>query len=314
MKNNYVIERLSDNNFNDLAVIYDSAFGYIPNMAQLKKKFDTSWCSEKNVGFIAYSKENEPAAFYGVFPCVLNKNGKKSLTAQSGDVMTHKDHQRKGLFTLLANKTEILCKDLEIEVLFAFPNQNSYPIFINRLNWELENNVMCYRIDCSPFKLANRSINFFNSNYSILQFKKLISPLLCELDHGFKSIIESNKMVSLERTSDYLSYKTYFEKYYLLIENKVVIVKPSPEYLRIGDIEHCDYNTLGNIISHLKKITYKSGIRYLRLQISKGNNLENYLKNNAEKMTIEYPFIRKILDKKSNIHKQSISLLDYDTF
>ena len=99
-----------------------------------------------------------------------------------------------------------------------------------------------------------------------------------------------------------------------MIENKVVIVKPSPEYLRIGDIEHCDYNTLGNIISHLKKITYKSGIRYLRLQISKGNNLENYLKNNAEKMTIEYPFIRKILDKKSNIHKQSISLLDYDTF
>ena len=134
----YSLVRLNDENFEDLLVIYKSAFGIDPSIDDLRKTFNTSNFVDKNVGYIAYFNEKEPAAFYGVFPCFMNINGKKTLVCQSWDTMTHANHRRKGLFIKLAKKTYDLCENLGIKLVFGFPNENSYPGFVKKLNWKHE--------------------------------------------------------------------------------------------------------------------------------------------------------------------------------
>ena len=80
--------------------------------------------------------EDRLVAFYTVMPVRLRLGGEAVLAAQSMDTMTHPDYRGRGLFLKLAKACYDLAASIGVEVLYGFPNDNSYPGFIRRLNWD----------------------------------------------------------------------------------------------------------------------------------------------------------------------------------
>jgi GNAT superfamily N-acetyltransferase len=76
------------------------------------------------------------AGSYTVWPTMLNIGGEIVRGGQSMDTMTHPDYRGKGLFTKLAVACFDQLRNDGYEALYGFPNANSYPGFIKRLNWD----------------------------------------------------------------------------------------------------------------------------------------------------------------------------------
>lgn len=76
------------------------------------------------------------AAFYTVWPVKLKLGNEIILGAQSMDTMTHPDYRGRGLFVKLAMACYEVCAARGYEALYGFPNSNSYPGFLRRLNWD----------------------------------------------------------------------------------------------------------------------------------------------------------------------------------
>ena len=121
----YQVIRLNKNNISDLEKLY--ALVYKKKIAHFyfSKKYNTAYTGVLYTGYLAY-KENIPIAFYGVIPCFIQYENKMILAAQSADTMTHPEHRYKSLFFDLSNMCFDLCKQNGIELIYGFPNQNSY--------------------------------------------------------------------------------------------------------------------------------------------------------------------------------------------
>ncbi|MFT5486606.1 MAG: GNAT superfamily N-acetyltransferase [Paracoccaceae bacterium] len=75
-------------------------------------------------------------AFYTVWPVKLKLGNEIVSGAQSMDTMTHPDYRGRGLFIKLAMACYEICAERGYEALYGFPNSNSYPGFLRRLNWD----------------------------------------------------------------------------------------------------------------------------------------------------------------------------------
>jgi GNAT superfamily N-acetyltransferase len=73
---------------------------------------------------------------YALMPTQLSLGGEIVLGAQSVDTMTHPEYRNQGMFAELAGSCMELAASRGIRVLYGFPNQNSYPGFVQKLNWD----------------------------------------------------------------------------------------------------------------------------------------------------------------------------------
>jgi hypothetical protein len=73
---------------------------------------------------------------YVVMPTRLRVGGERVEGAQSLDTMVHPDYRGQGMFVKLANACYELAASRGVEVLYGFPNVNSYPGFVRQLNWD----------------------------------------------------------------------------------------------------------------------------------------------------------------------------------
>lgn len=81
---------------------------------------------------------------YALWPTPLRFGADEIKGAQSLDTMTHPDYQGQGMFTVLANACFELAQSRGCEVLYGFPNANSYHGFVKRLNWDHTGDVPLY--------------------------------------------------------------------------------------------------------------------------------------------------------------------------
>jgi GNAT superfamily N-acetyltransferase len=72
---------------------------------------------------------------YAVTPTPLWVKDKGHKAAFSMTTMTHPDYWGRGVFTELASEVYSYCKRSGIEVVFGFPNENSYHGFVQKLGW-----------------------------------------------------------------------------------------------------------------------------------------------------------------------------------
>ena len=93
-KKKYSIERINPKKYDDLIPIFKSAFNLSIGIKSITKKQNTDFVNKKDIGYIAYSDKNEPSGYYAVYPVNLSINSEIILSAQSGDTMVHKSHQR----------------------------------------------------------------------------------------------------------------------------------------------------------------------------------------------------------------------------
>jgi hypothetical protein len=310
---NYYFKRLKKENLADLLPIYQNAFEKKVTDDFFVKKMNTYSFGTYCIGFIAYDQNYTPVAFYGVYPCELEYNGKIYLAVQSGDTMTHKEHTRKGLFTQLALKTFQACREKGVVCLFGFPNKESYPGFIKKLGCTHFDTIMPFsiQVNSSIWNRIQKSIRLPKSLHI-----RWCNFILSSMEKGqpFKSSCFSSNTAVVNHSSAFFEYKTYGVNYLLLINGINVWLKIDAAFLFIGDMEKCDELTFLKTIHALKKLAFKLGLSYLRFHSSTSTWGESMFKKIGVPMESKYPIIGINFSTNFPLDKLKFTGADNDTF
>ncbi|WP_413668496.1 GNAT family N-acetyltransferase [Mucilaginibacter sp. Mucisp86] len=306
----YRIERLTGERLADMTSLHKAVYGKTLPSDFFSRKYNTAFTSVMYTGYLAYAG-NVPAAFYGVIPCFIECDGHPVLAAQSADTMTHPDHQGKGLFITLAQRTYELCHKEGIQILFGFPNQNSLPGFVNKLNWQVSAQMECFIIPVKALpleRLANKFpvLNGLYRFYAKNLIKRYESP-----QKGITSSLINEGFYSLHRDSSYLSHKTYTESFTIKTGNSSVWFRIAGGMV-IGDIDFVT-DDLSDIIPRLKKIAGRLGLQKLQFQADKRSELNAFLKLHAEPIP-SFPVIVKDLSSRTPLDKLAFAFADIDIF
>jgi hypothetical protein len=251
----YSIERLSISHIPHLQTLYKAAFGTRVTKEFLLKKYDTGFAGERFIGYLAMTATKEPAAFYGVLPCMLRLNGTSIRAAQSADTMTHPRHRRGGLFVNLAERTYALAREKGIEVIFGFPNQNSLPGF-NKLRWKfLDTPMQTFTLPANPlplFRIISR-FPFLRRTYD--SAIRTLFPL--KADRAALSFALVDGVIKDEA---FLGYKSYSHSYFIAVDDATVWIKPDG-MLKIGHLGNVGPGSMQRILKKLRRLAFLSGLR-----------------------------------------------------
>lgn len=311
----YHFIKITKENISDLIPVYKKAFNKDVNPEYLIKKNSTEAFGLSFTGFIAYhSLTNEAAAFYGVFPCFVKYKDQIILAAQSGDTMTHPAHQGKGLFIKLALMTYDYVKSNGVKFVFGFPNQNSYPGFVKKLNWQHIEDMHAYlvRVQCLTWIRLKKTFHlpdilFYKySNFILSLWKKGKVP--------FENSVINEKFAGIYRNEDFYQYKTYEKSFVLSINGKSVWLKTDDNFLFIGDIERCSEEEFKMMIKKLKILAFLLGLPYLRYHCSPDVYFEKMFSKIAVKLESSYPVGWCDFDSGLDIKQLKFTMCDNDTF
>jgi GNAT superfamily N-acetyltransferase len=309
----YSVIRISESHVADLGIIFKDAFGQELQLEKFLKKQKTGLFGDELVGYIAYDQFNFPAAFYGVYPCQIEYQGKFYLAAQSGDTMTHSKHVGKGLFTQLATKTYEYCRENGFHLVFGFPNENSFPGFIKRLGWSHFDNLTPYliRVKCIPWIRFKNTFKMPQSIHIkwcrfILKTKQRGTP--------FKSSCLTSDTPTVNRSEEYFNYKTYGENYLIQVKGINVWLKFDDTFLLIGDLEKCSETEFLVVIRKLKSIAFWMGLPHLRFHASSNTWGERLFKQHGVPMEVRYPIGGINFTHEIPLEKLKFTAADNDTF
>ncbi len=310
--NEYRFVRLTENLIPDLIAISISAFGIEPTKDYYIKKNDTKSFGEPYLGYIAYSAGGVPAAFYGVYACEVELEGKVYKAVQSGDTMTHKEHTGKGLFTSLAKATYALCKEQGVSFVFGFPNYNSYPGFVKKLNWICPGNMVEYRfkIPTLPLLKLAKKVSFFNFFYQY--YFSLIAAFYKPKVNFFKSSVIETGVGGVRRSEVFVKYKNFGGARLVLLGNVHVWLKPDG-FMYIGDIDRTSNLDVGEVINSLKKFCFLTGADVMIFQTTQETFLDKKMRSIMEpKEAFPYGYCN--FGSDANLEKLGFVFADVDTF
>ena len=117
-----------------IAELFETVFGLSRSVAHTTWKFDQNPAGPPVV--VVAEDGDRIVGQYALWPTPLRLGGTSVLGAQSLETMTHPDYRGQGMFTVLANESFIAAADRGVEVLYGFPNSNSFHGFVRRLNWD----------------------------------------------------------------------------------------------------------------------------------------------------------------------------------
>lgn len=307
----YQFVKLDETKIKDLVFLYKFCFGFEPSENELLSKHLNCNGENKFVGFIAYANDNSPAAFYGVYPQLLNYNNQDFLVAQSGDTMTHPSHQKKGLFVALAKHTFEYCKTINIHSIFGFPNQNSYPGFINKLGFKELDRLTGYTFYENRFEIG-RLIKGASKRHTtlIIQIMKLIFK---EGNH-FENSNHHSSYTYIKHDDTFFNSKNKKSNLLIKIKGIDVLLKINENTITIGDINSDNSQKIEQIIQLLKKYCFLFGLRFLNFDLTSKSFLTDKIRNlNPKKFESNRSIL---LNLNPNLSIDSIEFLgsDIDVF
>jgi hypothetical protein len=270
---NYTFERINESHYPDLCKISKSAFNIDPGVEYYRNKNKTDQLGETHLGYIAYAENRSPAAFYGVYACLVEHDGQIYKVVQSGDTMTHKNHVGKGLFTTLARMTYELSKNSGAEFVFGSPNYNSLPGFVKKLNWNCPDNLRDYRIKTLTLPLAKiaKKLPFLNSLY------KLYSEMIIgSYENGaayFTSSAKEEENIVIHRNEAFYNYKKLSGSKLIVIDNVTIWVRIDG-FLFIGDIDVNHNFNFDRFIRKLRNFSFLIGSSEAIFITSPGTKLD----------------------------------------
>lgn len=253
----YTFERVAQRHYKDLVFLFQQSFGEKVDTAYYESKFDTAYTGHTHLGYVAYAENETIAAFYGVFPYPINHSGKIIIAGQSGDTMTHPQHTGKGLFVTLAKLTYDLCKSEGIAFIFGFPNQNSYPGFVRKLNWTHKENIQQYEMKVITAPLAGFAQKFPFLRPAYEWYVRKVIALFFEENKGFPNHSCGNERLFVEHSDSFFEYKKFYGSKVLKINGIRMWINIKGALL-VGDIEFSDHKT-DEILKTLKRIAVYLG-------------------------------------------------------
>lgn len=291
MSSEYSVQRFSQDSFPLMRELFASAFNVHITYEDFQKKYDTLKLGHAVIGFIAVHKPtNSPAAYYGVFPLKALINSKEILIAQSGDTMTHKDHQKKGLFISLANMTFEACRKEGIEIIFGLPNKNSYRGFTQKLGWihldDIDRYDLKLPIKTFPLPKLFKSVGLFRMFLMYVKF--ILGKRQINRPADFTNT-EPYKGGKILRNEPYLKYKQGLDKVFIKLEGITFWIKFT-DVLWIGEIS--DYNQMSRpILKKIKRIAFILGYNTISFHINKSSThgfLQFFKKHDSEPSCFYY--------------------------
>jgi hypothetical protein len=308
----YKFKRVDENCYEDLENLHRSTFKENPLINYYKKKMDTNYLKVSHLGYLAYTGDNKPAAFYGVYPCMMEFKGKLYLAAQSGDTMTDPAHGGKGLFTTLAKMTYDLAKEEGVEFIFGFPNKNSYPGFVKKLSWLFNENMRDYQVKVRTLPVAAvvKKLKFLSPLYhAYLRF--VFGFYKTEKEFQPSSAIDIN-YGGVHRSKEFFTYKSFYKNYLIQIAGRTTWIKIDGGLL-IGDIEIGEQNDAAKVIDQIKKMAVILGCTKISFSVGKDTYWDLVLRG---KLSCEENTYIGHLDLTSGLplEKFKYMMADYDTF
>jgi hypothetical protein len=276
----------------------------------LKRKYDTSYTGKSYFAHFAYASDGSPAAFFCLFPCFVRINGEKILAGQSADIITHKDHQRKGLFGILGKATEELAKNEGMNYLFAFPNSNSFPGFSRSLNWHHTGNFRLYILPAKGIPLY-RILHKLKLGFFYKVWKKIILQFYKPKEDGFTGADFSTHKNVCWRDNSFMSYKKYNNSFVCQLDGFKVWAKIDGSLI-IGDISELVNNST-SIISEISKLCRKLGLDSFQIEVTEGSYYDQILKNDYS-FTEGVPIVFKNLNNTNEKLSLTYSGADADVF
>jgi hypothetical protein len=307
----YCIERLDENKLKDIETLHEAVYKRRPAKNYFLKKYNTAYTGVQFIGYLAYNKDKIPTAFFGVIPCFIQYDNKVVLSAQACDEMTLSECRHKGLFVELATMTFDLCRTTGINLLFGFPNQNSYHGFVNRLGWKVTENMELFVIPVNAFKLESLLRNFKWSKWIYKKYARWILHKYILSEPGLLTSIIAQGFGGVYRDDVYLKYKTYSDTQVLKIGNAKVWMKIQNGFV-IGDIEVARQD-FDKAINAIKKIARHLGVANILFQSSPGIRLHIWLARKYDPVP-SFPIIFLDLGADLPLDKLKFCFADSDIF
>lgn len=309
----YIFERVTPEHYKLLKDLYLDAFNSKMEVRDIQKRFDTKELGCEHIGFIAiHAATKEPAAYYGVFPVTLILNCQKILAAQSGDTMTAGNHRLKGLFISLAKLTFEECSKRKVQIIFGFPNDNSLPGFIKKLQWQQIDSIVRFdlKLKVKTFPLAKISLrpNFLRRIY-YNYFRLLPGKKITSTPASFTNTKFTNYTKVL-RNEKYMAYKESHDKFFIIIDNLVIWIKLT-DVLWIGDFSN--YESVNNsVIKKLKRLAFFLGYNTISFHINESVKLPEFL--NYFKKYKSVPSCVLFLNNSIKPYNMLFTAADFDTW
>jgi len=307
----YQVEKLTAAKLADVAQLHAAVYGAIPSADFFPKKYNTAFTGVEYVGYVAYNAQRIPVGFYAVIPCFMQFGDKPVLAAQSADTMTHPGYRYKGLFVELSNMTFQLCRDLGINLVFGFPNQNSLPGAINKLGWQMTHQLDCFIIPVTPL-LLRRALNklpYFKNRVSHRR-KKVLAKYAVKQNIIDNSVVKDG-FAGVLRNDDYSRYKVYNESHVIRIGQSLIWIKIS-HILLIGDMT-IQAGEFDQAITGIKKLAKKLSIKEIHFHASPGTGLHSLFAAGCQSIPSFYALFQDF-DKQHPIENIRFTSADIDTF
>lgn len=133
MTRTWTIRPSTPDDLPDLRDLFTTVFGAERPLAHVQWKFARG-PSGPGIGMVAVDA-GRIVGQYVLLSTALRLGRDVVAGAQSLDTMVHPDYRGQGMFVKLAEACYALAAERGIEMLYGFPNENSYPGFMSRLGW-----------------------------------------------------------------------------------------------------------------------------------------------------------------------------------
>ena len=107
----------------------------------------------KAVVVVARADSGDLAGQYVVIPLHFRLDGEVIKGTLSLNTLTHPEYRGQGLFTKMANATYAICEKEGLSITLGFPNKNSYPGFVRKLQFRHIGNASVMFRPLAPFRL-----------------------------------------------------------------------------------------------------------------------------------------------------------------
>ncbi|MDB0037793.1 GNAT family N-acetyltransferase [bacterium] len=280
----YKFKRISSDYYSEIKELSRKAFGLNRTVDEIKRKYETDTFGKYTIGFLAQTEEGEPAAYYGAFPLKFSYNQKGFIVAQSGDTMTSPDHQRKGLFTKLAEKTYEVCEAENIEFVFGFPNENSLPGFQRKLNWKFHGNIKTFTLNSLgvPFCELAEKFKVLKSLHQPYVKWRLRNKKLKLNNSSIETFSKQTCKGYITRDLSYFEYKLKDPSNYLVKMNGFSLLVKVDVHLRIGAVGFFDSNQTPNFLKTVKKLGQILACKKAVFVMSENHWMHNRLKETVK--------------------------------
>jgi len=108
----------------------------------------------KAVVVVARADSGELAGQYVVIPMAFRLEGKAVKGSLSLNTLTHPAYRGQGLFTKMANETYDICAQEGLSLTLGFPNKNSYPGFVRKLQFRHIGNASVMFRPLAPLRIV----------------------------------------------------------------------------------------------------------------------------------------------------------------